>query len=188
MDLITQLVELVVQLDRQNVHLPPAVALHIRNHGFTPHRSYLRPPPPPPRPRCSAMTRHGSQCINKCAEGLTTCLIHSENPTPRSIPLDAFRCTEMTSNGERCKCSRYKHFSLCWRHAKRAGILPPPPEIPTECAICYTELEENRVVRTACAHYFHEGCFDAWRETRTANFQAVTCPMCRHPRPRPRPQ
>ena len=187
MDLLTQFVQLATYMDQHNLYIPPEIATALRNHGFTPHHSYLRPPPPPPRPQCSALTKKGTQCVNKCAEGLTTCRIHCAEPSLRGIPLDEFRCPEMTANGERCKCGKYKHFSLCWRHAKRAGLLPPPPEIPSECAICYTDLTSENRVKTSCGHYFHAGCFESWKTSRISQFRPVTCPMCRHVRPNPKP-
>lgn len=188
--MLTQLVQIVTHLDQNNAYIPPNIAILLRNHGFPPHRSYLRappPPPPPPRPQCPGMTQKGTQCANKCAEGLTTCRIHSGTPILRGIPMDEFRCPEMTSSGERCKCGKYKQLPMCWRHAKRAGILPPPPEVPTECAICYTDLTAEGRVKTSCGHYFHAGCFESWKTSRTNHFQAVTCPMCRHHRPNPKP-
>ena len=186
MDPLSQLLQLAIHLDRSNAYIPPHVAMQLRNHGFPPHRSYMRPPSPPPRPQCPALTQRGTQCVNKCAENMTTCRIHCDNPTPRPVPLDQYRCPIVTLHNEQCKCPKFKHFPLCWGHAKRAGILPPPPEVPSECSICYTDLSENRV-KTSCGHYFHHECFESWKTSRVANLQSVTCPMCRHVRPNPRP-
>lgn len=190
MDPIAQFVELATYFDRNNVHIPPHIASVLRNHGFPPHRSYLRPPPPPPlppRPQCPGVTKKGTQCTNKCADGRTTCMIHSDTPTPRPLPHDIFRCPVNISTGEQCKCAKFKQLPMCWRHAKRAGILPPPPEVPTECSICYADLVPENRIKTSCGHYFHRTCFSSWDQSRRLQFQAVTCPMCRHARPNPKP-
>ena len=50
--LIERLVNLVIEVDRNNLYLPPTIASLLRIHGFIPHRTYTRPPrvprPPPP--------------------------------------------------------------------------------------------------------------------------------------------
>lgn len=186
--LLEQFLAIVREVDRRNLYIPPVSAVELRRLGFSPHYTYLRPPrppPPPPRPRCPAMTHAGTQCTNKCSAGLTTCMIHSDNPTPRPVPLDYYRCPETTPNGQ-CKCAKYKQYPMCWRHSKRAGLLPPPPEVPTDCSICYVSLSEGQKVKTVCGHYFHATCFDLWKTSRQTNFQVVTCPMCRHTNPNPK--
>ena len=190
--LIERLIEIVTDVDRHNLYLPPTVAALLRIHGFMPHRTYTRPPRPPPpvRVQCPAMTRAGTPCKNKCATGCTTCRIHAANPvprTPRGLPGVNERCPETVKGGTQCKCSKYKEYPMCWRHAKKANLLPPAPEVPTECAVCYCDLTRETTTKTACGHYFHTACFEAWRQSRSASFQAVTCPMCRHGNPRPKP-
>jgi len=187
--LIERLIETIMAVDAANLYLPPTVASILRVHGFIPHRTYTRPPRPPPpvRPPCPGMTRAGTPCKNKCAVGCTTCKIHSANPTPRGLPGPHERCPERLPDGTQCKCSKYKQYPLCWRHAKRAQLLPPPPEIPTECAVCYNELTRETTTKTVCGHYFHIGCFETWRQSRVTSFQSVTCPMCRHGHPNPKP-
>jgi hypothetical protein len=192
MALIERLVELVIEVDRANLYLPPSIASLLRIHGFMPHRTYTRPPrpprpPPPVRLPCPGVTRAGTPCKNKCAFGCTTCRIHAANPTPRGLPAQYERCPEMTKGGTPCKCSKYKEYPMCWRHAKKANLLPPAPEVPTECAVCYCDLTRETTTKTACGHHFHIACFETWRQSRTASFQAVTCPMCRHANPRPKP-
>ena len=187
--LIERLINIVFEANRANLYLPPTVASFLRIHGFNPHRTYTRPPRPPPpvRVRCPVLTRAGTPCKNKCAVGCTTCRIHAQNPTPRGLPAVHERCSEMTKNGTQCKCSKYKEYPMCWRHAKKANLLPPAPEVPTECAVCYCELTRETTTKTACGHHFHIDCFEGWRQSRSASFQAVTCPMCRHANPRPKP-
>jgi hypothetical protein len=190
--LIQSLMDIVFQVDRANLYLPPTIVTVLRNHGFIPHRTYTRPPrpprpPPPVRLPCPAMTRAGTPCKNKCAPGCATCGIHAATPTPRGVPSEASRCTETVRGGTQCKCRKYKDLSMCWRHAKKANLLPPEPEVPTECAVCYNEMTRETMTKTACGHYFHTNCFATWRESRMASFQAVTCPMCRHTRPNPKP-
>ena len=190
--LVERLINVITEVDRANLYLPPTIASLLRIHGFIPHRTYTRPPRPPPPVRvpCPATTRAGTPCKNKCAIGCTTCRIHAENPTqraPRGIPTVHERCPEMTKSGQQCKCSKYKDLAMCWRHAKKANLLPPTPEVPTECAVCYCEMTRETTTKTACGHHFHIDCFETWRQSRTASFQAVTCPMCRHANPRPKP-
>jgi hypothetical protein len=193
--LIERLTNIVFEVDRANLYIPPAVAALLRNHGFVPNRSYTRPPRPPRPPPllrlpCPAMTHAGTTCKNKCAAGCTTCMIHAENPTqraPRRLPPAHERCPEMVKGGTQCKCSKYKEYPMCWRHAKKANILPPPPEVPTECSVCYCDLTLETTTKTACGHHFHIGCFESWRQSRTSSSQVVTCPMCRHANPRPKP-
>jgi len=193
--LIERLINIVTDVDRQNLYLPPQVAALLRIHGFIPHRTYTRPPrpprpPPPARVPCPAMTRAGTPCKNSCAFGCTTCGIHVANPTPRApreLPSVYRRCPEMVKGGEQCKCAKYKYYPMCWRHAKKANLLPPAPEVPTECAVCYCDLTRETTTKTTCGHHFHIACFEAWRQSRAASFQAVTCPMCRQANPRPIP-
>lgn len=189
MEQVQALVELIILIDNRNTYIPPEYARILRQHGFQPHHSYLRPPrppPPPPRPRCPSITHSGTQCTNKCAVDKATCMVHCDNPTPRPVPHELYRCTATTGAGEQCKCGRYKHFSLCWRHARKENLLPPPPEVPVDCAICYCELSTGQKVKTMCNHYFHESCFDTWKNSRIAVRQAVTCPMCRQFNPKPK--
>lgn len=190
--IIQTLIEAVTLADQANVYLNPTVVALLRNHGFIPHRTYTRPPRPPRpppvvRPPCPAMTRAGTPCKNRCALGCATCLIHSTTPTPRGTPNEDARCPEMVRGGTQCKCRKYKDLPMCWRHAKKANLLPPTPEVPTECAVCYCELTRETTTKTACGHYFHTGCFETWKASRRASFQPVTCPMCRHTRPNPKP-
>jgi len=192
MSLIEQLTDLILRVDQANLYIPGNVAQFLRLHGFRPHNSYLRPPrppPPPPRPPCTGVTRAGTPCKNKCAIGHTTCLIHYPRPprVPRALPTPIARCTETVKGGAPCKCPKYKNFSMCWRHAKRANILPPPPEIPTECAICYNDMTKETTTKTGCGHYFHTECFAGWKQSQNASHKAVTCPMCRHANPNPKP-
>ena len=193
--LIERLTNIILEADRANLYIPPVIANLLRVHGFAPHRTYTRPPrpprpPPPVRIPCPAVTRSGTPCRNKCAIGCTTCLIHSETPAPRaprSLPAEYERCPEMVKDGTQCKCPKYKTYPMCWRHAKSANLLPPPPEVPTECAVCYCDLTRETTTKTACGHYFHIDCFESWKQSRSASFQAVTCPMCRHANPKPKP-
>jgi hypothetical protein len=186
--LLEQFIEMAMQVDLARTYIHPAAAALLRHRGFTPHSSYLRPPRPIPIPRlpCPGITKAKTPCKNKCAPGHSTCLIHRENPSLRGYPLPSMRCPELV-NGEQCKCPKYKHYPLCWRHAKRANLLPPPPEMPTECSICYSDLTHETTVKTSCGHYFHDECFNGWKQTRQATLQRVTCPMCRglHPNPKP---
>ena len=179
---LNQFIALAGILDVRNAYMSHEVVRALRNHGFYVHRSYTRPPrppPPPPRPMCPSSTRAGTQCKNRCALGHTTCLIH-RNVTERVVRPVQQQCTGMTRSGVQCKCPKFQGLDICWRHAKKAGLLPPPPEVPTECSICYSELSESPCVKTACGHYFHASCFETWRSTRSP----VTCPMCRKVRPR----
>jgi hypothetical protein len=193
--IIERLINIVTEVDRHNLYLPPTIVSLLRIHGFIPHRTYTRPPrpprpPPPVRVQCPAMTRAGTPCKNKCAVGCTTCRIHVANPnprTPRGLPGVNERCPETVKGGTQCKCSKYKQYPMCWRHAKKANLLPPTPEVPTECAVCYCDLTRETTTKTACGHHFHIACFETWRQSRSASFQAVTCPMCRHANPRPKP-
>lgn len=190
--LIQQLVNAVSAIDNANAYLSPGIVSFLRLHGFIPHRSYTRPPrpprpTPPVRAPCPGVTRAGKPCKNKCAPGCATCLIHSAAPTPRGTPSDQARCPEMVKGGTQCKCRKYKTFPMCWRHAKKANLLPPPPEVPTECAVCYCDLTRETTTKTACGHYFHTDCFETWKQSRMASFQTVTCPMCRHSHPNPKP-
>jgi len=181
-DLLHALVEIVHEIDRRNLYINPQAAFFLRRHGFNPHNSYLRPPPPPPRPVCPGLTRAGARCKNKCSAGMDTCLIHSQNPTPRPLPTDEYRCRANTGSGERCKRARCIS-GMCWTHAKKAGLLP---EEPTECSICYSVLSEGVKVKTLCNHFFHEECFNNWKVSRQNLGHRVTCPMCRNSRPNPR--
>ena len=186
--LLDHFVAAAMEMDRANVYIPPNMEAVLRQFGFIPHRSYLRPPRPPrpvPVP-CQALTKAKTPCKHKCAPGLMTCLVHSQNPTPRGYPLPSKRCPELV-NGEQCKCPKFLNLPLCWRHAKRAKILPPAPEVPTECSICYSEFSPGSTVKTICGHYFHDGCFNSWKQSRVATLQKVTCPMCRRNNPKPRP-
>jgi len=186
--LLDQFLALAIEVDRANAYIPPPIELVLRRLGFTPHRSYLRPPRPPrpvPVP-CPAMTKAKTPCKNKCAPGLFTCMIHRENPTLRGYPMPSKRCPEMV-NDEQCKCPKFEHYPLCWRHAKRAKLLPPPPEMPSECSICYSDFTPDSTVKTTCCHYFHTGCFEGWKQSRIATHQPLTCPMCRRKNPKPRP-
>jgi Ring finger domain len=185
-NLLQHLVELVDQIDRRNLYINPHVANVLRRHGFQPHYTYLRPPPPPPRPVCPGVTRNGSRCKNKCAPGRETCMLHSGIPLVRPIPHDIFRCTTITTSGDRCKRRSFLQC-MCYGHAKKAGILPPPPEIPDECSICLADMTPEDRVKTTCKHYFHASCFNNWKITRQNTFRCVNCPMCRHARPNPRP-
>jgi hypothetical protein len=182
MDILQQLILLVDRVDRQNVYIPPPFANELRRHGFVPHHSYLRPPkppPPPPRPQCPTITKKGKQCTNRCAVNHEACTVHS---SMRYVASGEARCPAMIA-GEQCKCKKFRHFPMCWSHAKKAGLLPPPP---AECSICYSELSDDRV-KTSCEHYFHGACFASWKQSRITSLRAVTCPMCRNPRPNPRP-
>lgn len=190
--LIESLINIVTAVDRHNLYLPPQVAALLRNHGFIPHRTYTRPrrPPPPVQIPCPAMTRAGTPCKNKCAIGCTTCGIHVSNPTPRApreLPAVHRRCPETVKGGTQCKCPKYNNYSMCWRHAKKANLLPPAPEVPNDCAICYVDLTLETTTKTACGHYFHIECFEAWRQLRRTAAGGVTCPMCRCANTRPKP-
>ena len=190
--LIDRLLSIVTEVDRVNPYIPPLIATALRVHGFMPHRTYTRPPRPPPPPvpirlPCPGLTRAGTPCKNKCALGHTTCLIHSATPTPRGLPVEQDRCPELIKDGTRCSCAKYKTYPMCWRHAKRSNLLPPPPEVPTECAVCYCDLTRETTTKTSCGHYFHIDCFESWKQSRSTSFQAVTCPMCRHTNPKPKP-
>lgn len=192
MSLIERLTNIILEADRANLFIPTNVAHFLRIHGFRPHHSYLRPPrppPPPPRAPCSGVTRAGTPCKNKCSPGNTTCLVHAPRAprVPRALPVPAARCTETVKGGAPCKCPKYKNLAMCWRHAKSAKLLPPPPEIPAECAICYNDMSKQTTTKTACGHYFHTACFAEWKQSRTTSHQAVTCPMCRHANPNPKP-
>lgn len=187
--LVERLMNIVEQVDNENMYIPPVLEAFLRSHGFIPHRTYLRPPRPPivVRPPCPAVTQAGTPCKNKCSPGSTTCGIHSLIPTPRGTPDNYRRCPVIIGSGEQCKCAKYKEFPLCWRHAKRDNLLPPPPEVPTECSICYSDLSRETTTKTSCGHYFHIDCFESWRQSRRSTFRAVTCPMCRHTNPNPKP-
>jgi hypothetical protein len=185
--LLEQFVLLAIDIDSAETYIPPSIASVLRRIGFTPHRSYLRPPRPPQPIRlpCPGMTIAKTPCKNKCAPGRTTCMIHSETPPLREVPLPDKRCTEIVA-GEQCKCPKFKNYSMCWRHAKRAKLLPPPPEMPSECSICYSEFTPESTVKTTCGHFFHVGCFDGWKQSRLVTNQCINCPMCRRTNPKPR--
>lgn len=55
-------------------------------------------------------------------------------------------------------------------HSSKTGI-------PSECAVCLSEFEENEVVRhlPKCSHSFHTDCIDMWFHSHS------TCPLCRSP-------
>lgn len=55
-------------------------------------------------------------------------------------------------------------------HSSKTGI-------PSECAVCLSEFEENEVVRhlPKCSHSFHTECIDMWFHSHS------TCPLCRSP-------
>ena len=190
--LLERLLRVITEVDRTNLYLPPPIASLLSVHGFVPHRTYTLPPrpprpPPPVRLPCPALTRAGTPCKNKCAYGLTACGIHLATPGPRGVPAVHKRCPEIVKGGTQCKCSKYKSYPMCQRHAKRANLLPPPPEVPTECAVCYCDLTRETTTKTSCGHYFHIDCFESWKQSRSISHQAVTCPMCRHGNPRPKP-
>lgn len=47
-------------------------------------------------------------------------------------------------------------------------------EEDTKCVICYSEFEENEMVRALlCSHKFHTECIDKWLEKN------ITCPVCK---------
>jgi hypothetical protein len=187
--LLERLLRVITEVDRTNLYLPPPIASLLSVHGFVPHRTYTSAPRPPRivRRPCTALTRAGTPCKKNCSYGLTTCRIHIENPAPRGVPEEHKRCQEMVRGGTQCKCSKYKSYPMCQRHAKRANLLPPPPEVPTECAVCYCDLTTETTTKTICGHHFHIDCFESWRQSRTRSHQAVTCPMCRQGNPRPKP-
>ncbi|XP_073050348.1 RING-H2 finger protein ATL64 [Primulina eburnea] len=55
-------------------------------------------------------------------------------------------------------------------HSSKTGI-------PSECAVCLSEFEENEVTRhlPKCGHSFHTECIDMWFHSHS------TCPLCRSP-------
>ncbi|XP_075506640.1 RING-H2 finger protein ATL64-like [Primulina tabacum] len=55
-------------------------------------------------------------------------------------------------------------------HSSKTGI-------PSECAVCLSEFEENEVARhlPKCGHSFHTECIDMWFHSHS------TCPLCRSP-------
>ncbi|XP_073121999.1 RING-H2 finger protein ATL2-like [Henckelia pumila] len=57
-----------------------------------------------------------------------------------------------------------------YRHSSETGI-------PSECAVCLSEFEEDEVVRhlPKCGHSFHTECIDMWFISHS------TCPLCRSP-------
>jgi len=132
------------------------------------------------RPQCPAILRNGARCSKKCGCGIRLCTVHhrmKEDRTERRV------CSEKTLKGTPCKCKAYMSLSMCFSHAKKAGVLP---EVPTECPICSCDMTTANRVKTTCGHYFCQGCIDHWAETKGKakntggrDVYEVSCPLCR---------
>lgn len=140
--------------------------------------------PAPLRVPCTALVK-GRPCKNKCCDGLPFCGIHIKASTaaPKETPA---RCGAMTAKGTQCRCKVYRKFSMCKRHAKKEGLLP---DAPTECAVCYENMDETNRKETACGHFFHTTCLYHVAVSRSGihvTRRGTTemrgpCPMCRTP-------
>ena len=149
-------------------------------------------PPRVPRGPCTGVTAKGTACKNKaCADhGMCAIHYHKSTRTTTELPADVM-CTGTTAKGEPCKCPRYRTLEMCWRHAKKEGLLP---DVPSDCAICMNEMAPSERTKTKCGHYFHTACLAEWAVRRgttggTTRRRTVKapCPMCRAPFSMPAP-
>lgn len=136
-----------------------------------------------PRGPCSGVTAKGTPCKNKACADHGMCAIHYNKSTRETAT--ASPCTGTTAKGEPCKCPRYRTLEMCWRHAKKAGALP---DVPSDCAICMSEMAPSERTKTKCGHYFHTACLGEWarrrgfmRTRRSRTTVSAPCPMCRAP-------
>lgn len=137
----------------------------------------------PLRPQCSALVK-GRPCKNRCSLGIDMCMIH-QKAAERTKP-SKLRCSAMTLKGTQCRCKVFKSFDMCRIHATFEGLVP---EKPTECAICYEEMNAKNRKETSCGHYFHTACLRTYAISRSGFHMTPRgkyelsgpCPMCRAP-------
>lgn len=141
---------------------------------------------------CTGVTAKGAPCKNKaCAEhGMCAIHYHKSTRATAEVPAEVM-CTGTTAKGEPCKCPRYRTLAMCWRHAKKEGLLP---DVPSDCAICMNEMAPSERTKTQCGHYFHTACLSEWarrrgfqRTRRSRTTVNGPCPMCRAPFSMPAP-
>ena len=147
-----------------------------------------------PRAPCTGVTAKGTPCKNKACADHGMCAIHYKSTRTADSTAEAPtepRCTGTTAKGEPCKCVPYRTLAMCWRHAKKGGLLP---DVPSDCAICMNEMAPSERTKTKCGHYFHTACLSEWARRRgttggTTRRRTVgaPCPMCRAPFTMPAP-
>ena len=65
------------------------------------------------RVQCQAVTKSGSQCKRRAAEGKRYCRQHASNVKPKKAPA---RCRAVTDNGRQCDAKPVEGSNYCEKH------------------------------------------------------------------------